>query len=125
MVRVLGRIAAARGAPHEIVLDNGPELAGRAVDRWAYEQGVRLHFIEPGKPVQNAAAESFNGRLRDECLNEHWFLSLADARRLVEAWREDCNRARPHGALGYRPPEEFRVAFDEAAIRRQELVGLS
>jgi putative transposase len=125
VVRVLGRIAAARGAPHEIVLDNGPELAGRAVDRWAYEHGVRLRFIEPGKPVQNAAAESFNGRLRDECLNEHWFLSLADARRIVEAWRQDYNRARPHSALGYRPPEEFRVAFDEAVIRRQEWVGLS
>ena len=124
VVRVLGRLAAARGAPREIVLDNGPESAGRAVDRWAYEQGVRLRFIEPGKPVQNATAESFNGRLRDECLNEHWFLSLADARRIVEDWRPDYNRARPHSALGYRPPEAFRVAFDEAAIRRQELVGL-
>jgi putative transposase len=125
VVRVLARVAAERGTPAEIVLDNGPELAGKAVDQWAYERGVRLRFIEPGKPVQNAAAESFNGRLRDECLNEHWFLSLADARRIVEDWREDYNRARPHSALGYRPPEEFRLAFDAAAIRPQESVGLS
>ncbi len=107
------------------MLDNGPELAGRAVDQWAYEQGVRLRFIEPGKPVQNAAVESFNGRLSDECLNQHWFLSLADVRRILEDWRADYNRVRPHSALGYRPPEEFRAAFDAAAIRPRETVGLS
>ena len=121
----LERLVAERGAPDEIVLDNGPELAGKAVDQWAYERGVWLRFIEPGKPVQNAFVESFHGRLRDECLDRHWFLGLADARHTVEAWREDYNRARPHSALGYRPPEEFRRAFEEAAIMRQELVGLS
>jgi putative transposase len=125
VVQVLGRLTAARGLPQELVLDNGPELAGCALDRWAYEQGIRLRFIEPGKPIQNAVIESFNGRLRDECLNEHWFLSLADARRIVEGWREDYNRARPHSALGYRPPEEFRLAFAEPAIGPQEMVGLS
>jgi transposase InsO family protein len=112
-------------APNEIILDNGPELAGRAVDQWAYERGVRLRFIEPGKPVQNAFIESFIGRLRDECLNRHWFLGLADARRSVEAWRLDDQRARPHSALDYRSPEEFRVRFDQDAITRQELAGLS
>ena len=122
---VLERLAAERGAPAEIVLDNGPELAGRAVDQWAYERGVWLRFIEPGKPVQNAFVESFHGRLRDECLDRHWFLGLADARRIVEAWRQDYNRARPHSALGYRAPEEFRFDFDRATITRRELVGLS
>jgi putative transposase len=125
VVRVLERLAAERGAPGEIVLDNGPELAGKALDQWAYERGVRLRFIEPGKPVQNAFVESFHGRLRDECLDRHWFLGLADARHTVEAWRRDYNRERPHSALGYRPPEEFRLRFDEAAITRQEWAGLS
>jgi putative transposase len=125
VVRVLERLAAERGAPGEIVLDNGPELAGKALDQWAYERGVWLRFIEPGKPVQNAFVESFHGRLRDECLDRHWFLGLADARRTVEAWRQDYNRVRPHSALGYRAPEEFRFDFDRATITRQELVGLS
>jgi putative transposase len=125
VVRVLERLAAERGAPDEIVLDNGPELSGKAVDQWAYERGVALHFIEPGKPVQNAFVESFQGRLRDECLDRHWFVSLADARHTVEAWRQDYNRVRPHSALGYRPPQEFRQAFEAAAITRHEWVGLS
>jgi putative transposase len=125
VVRVLERLAAERGAPAEIVLDNGPELAGRAVDQWAYEQGVRLRFIEPGKPVQNAFVERFHGRLRDECLDRHWFVGLADARHTVEAWRVDYNRARPHSALGYRAPEEFRLDFDRTTITRPGLAGLS
>jgi putative transposase len=125
VVRVLERLAIERGAPDEIVLDNGPELAGKAVDQWAYERGVWLRFIEPGKPVQNAFVESFHGRLRDECLDRHWFLGLGDARQTVEAWRDDYNRARPHSALGYRPPVEFRRFFEESTIKRQELVGLS
>jgi putative transposase len=125
VVRVLERLAAERGAPDEIVLDNGPELAGKALDQWAYERGVGLRFIEPGKPVQNAFVESFQGRLRDECLDRHWFVSLPDAQHTVEAWRQDYNRVRPHSALGYRPPQEFRQAFEAAAIRRQEWAGLS
>lgn len=125
VVQVLDRVIAERGTPTELVLDNGPELAGKALDQWAYERNVRLRFIEPGKPVQNAFVESFHGRLRDECLDRHWFLGLTDARGTVEAWRRDYNRARPHSALGYRPPEEFRLAFDEAAITQQELGGLS
>jgi putative transposase len=125
VVRVLERLAIERGAPDEIVLDNGPELAGKAVDQWAYERGVWLRFIEPGKPVQNAFVESFQGRLRDECLDRHWFVGLGDARHIIEAWRQDYNRARPHSALGYRPPAEFRRFFEETAMMRQELAGLS
>jgi len=125
VVRVLERLVAERGVPDEIVLDNGPELAGKALDQWAYERGVCLRFIEPGKPIQNAFVESFQGRLRDECLDQHWFLGLADARQTIEAWRHDYNRARPHSALGYRPPEEFRQAFEAATITRHEWVGLS
>ncbi len=112
VARVLDRVISERGAaPQEIVLDNGPELTSRALDRWAYERGVRLRFIEPGKPVQNCFVESFNGRLRDECLNEHWFLTLPDARRVVEEWRMDYNRDRPHSSLGNLSPEEFRTEF--------------
>jgi putative transposase len=109
MARVLDRVIADRGAqPQEIVLDNGPEMTSRALDQWAYERGIRLRFIAPGKPVQNAYIESFNGRLRDECLNLHWFRSVTDARQIVEAWRLDYNRARPHSALGGLTPEEYR-----------------
>ena len=87
-----------------IVLDNGPELTSKALDQWAYERGVRLHFIDPGKPQQNGFIESFNGKFRDECLNEHWFLSLADARRIIEDWRIDYNQNRPHCSLGNLTP---------------------
>ena len=108
VARVLDRVIGERGAqPQEVVLDNGPEMTSRALDQWAYERGIRLRFIAPGKPVQNAYIESFNGRLRDECLNLHWFRSVADARQIVEAWRLDYNRARPHSALGGLTPEEY------------------
>ena len=107
VARVLDRLAAERGVPEHITVDNGPEFAGRVLDAWAYAHQVQLHFIEPGKPVQNAYIESFNGRLRDECLNEHWFTSLPAARSIVEAWRGDYNTVRPHSALRYRTPEEF------------------
>lgn len=110
VARVLDRVIRERGqAPNEIVLDNGPELTSKALDQWAYERGVALRFIEPGKPVQNCFIESFNGRLRDECLNEHWFLSVPDARQVVEEWRIDYNRTRPHSSLENLAPEEFRA----------------
>ena len=105
--RVLDRIATERGLPDAIVLDNGPEFRGRALAAWSAERGVRLEFIQPGKPTQNAYAESFNGRLRDECLNANWFTSLSDARRKIESWRQDYNQQRPHSSLGYLPPAEF------------------
>jgi putative transposase len=107
VVQVLNRLADQRGRPEELVLDNGPEFIGRALDQWADTHRVRLHFITPGKPVQNAHIESFHGRFRDECLNGSWFRSLADARWIIEAWRQDYNTVRPHSALGYRTPEEF------------------
>jgi putative transposase len=107
VVRVLDALAEQRGLPNTLLLDNGPELTSRVLDQWAYEHGVELRFIDPGKPVQNAFIESFNGRFRDECLNQHWFLSLPQARRVVEAWRRDYNQDRPHSSLGYRTPDEF------------------
>ena len=105
--RVLDRIASERGLPEAIVLDNGPEFRGRALAAWSEERGVRLEFIQPGKPARNAFAESFNGRLRDECLNANWFTSLSDARRKIENWRQDYNQQRPHSSLNYLPPAEF------------------
>lgn len=105
--RVLDRLAEERGLPEQIMIDNGPEFAGSALDAWAYRRGVKLHFIEPGKPSQNGYIESFNGKLRDECLNENWFLDLADCRRTVEAWRQDYNTERPHSSLGGQTPIEF------------------
>jgi putative transposase len=107
VTRVLDGISVTRGLPATIVTDNGPEFAGQVLDAWAHERGVHLHFIRPGKPVENAYVESFNGRFRDECLNEHWFTSLADARTVISAWRDDYNRVRPHSSLGDVPPEEF------------------
>jgi putative transposase len=105
--RVLDRMASERGLPEAIVVDNGPEFRGRAMAAWSQQRGVRLEFIQPGKPVQNAYIESFNGRLRDECLNANWFTSLNDARRKIETWRRDYNEQRPHSSLNYLPPAEF------------------
>jgi putative transposase len=107
VVRVLDRLLSERERPAQLVLDNGPELISRALEEWARRHTVSLRFIDPGKPIQNAHCESFHGRLRDECLNEHWFLRLGEARRIVEAWRQDYNQARPHSALGYQTPVEF------------------
>jgi len=107
VVRVLDGLAETRPLPAMIVCDNGPEFAGRALDAWAYEHGVQLHFIRPGKPVENAFVESFNGKMRDECLNESWFLDVPHARTAIEAWRVDYNEVRPHSALGDRTPTEY------------------
>ncbi len=107
VVRVLERRRELEGLPEVLVMDNGPEFAGQALDVWAYQRSVSLHFIEPGKPVQNAFIESFNGKFRDECLNEHWFVSLQDAREKIETWRRDYNEVRPHSALGNMTPQEF------------------
>ena len=107
VVRVLERLRPTRGVPEQIQVDNGGEFTSRVVDQWAFQQGVELHFIDPGQPVQNAYIESFNGKFRDECLNENWFLTLPEAREKIEAWRRDYNQARPHSALGYQTPKEF------------------
>lgn len=93
-----------------VTVDNGPEFAGRALDAWAYAHGVTLRFIRPGKPIENAFVESFNGKFRDECLNEHWFVSLADAQATIETWRVDYNVVRPHSALDGQTPWQFARA---------------
>jgi putative transposase len=121
VAQVLDRLIVERGqGPAEIVMDNGPELTSRVLDQWAYERGVKLRFIEPGKPVQNAFIESFNGRFRDECLNEHWFLTLADAQRITEEWRVDYNRNRPHTSLGNLTPLEFSRLLEDTQIKQPE-----
>jgi len=107
VTRVLTEISQIEGLPEIIIIDNGPEFISKALDAWAYHRGVKLTFIRPGKPVENAYIESFNGRFRDECLNENWFLTLEHARRIVEEWRVDYNMARPHSSLGNLTPEEF------------------
>jgi putative transposase len=106
----LERVMAVRGAPESITSDNGSEFTGRAMDNWAHRAGVKLAFIRPGKPVENSYIESFNGRLRDECLNVEVFLDLADARRKLDKWRNDYNQRRPHSALADRTPDEFAGA---------------
>ncbi len=108
VVRVLERLKEARGLPAVIQTDNGPEFTGHALDAWAYRNRVKLFFIEPGKPVQNAHVESFNGKLRNECLNLEWFTSLREARRVIEEWRVSYNGFRPHSALKNLPPEVWQ-----------------
>jgi len=107
VVQVLERLAELRGLPEMITTDNGPEFTGRALDEWAYRKGVKLNYIRPGKPIENAFAESFNGRLRDECLNANWFLSLKHAREVIEEWRTDYNKVRPHSSLEGLTPQEY------------------
>jgi len=105
--RVLDCLTTQRGCPEEIHVDNGPEFLGRSVNAWCEEHHILLWHIQPGKPAQNAHIESFNGRLRDECLNANWFINLQDARRKIASWHRDYNERRPHSALGYRTPSEF------------------
>jgi putative transposase len=105
--RALSEISQQETLPEIIIIDNGPEFIGKALDAWAYQRGIKLFFITPGKPVENAYIESFNGRLRDECLNEHWFLSVQQARDIIESWRIDYNTERPHSSLDNLTPEEF------------------
>ena len=95
VVQVLERLAESRGLPEVITLDNGPELTGKALHEWACRRSVKINLTRPGEPIENAYAESFIGRLRDECLNENWFLSLGDAREITESWRIDYNSGRP------------------------------
>ena len=107
VVELLERVGQAVGFPQTIVVDNGPEFASKALHAWAYRRGVKLHFIEPGKPVQNAFIESFNGTCRDDCLNQELFVDVADAKRKIERWRRYYNEERPHSALGHRTPADF------------------
>lgn len=107
VIEVLERLVCERGRPHAIVCDNGPEFTCRTFDAWAYRQRIQVLFIRPGKPIENAFIESFNGRLRDECLSASWFLDLDDARAQIEAWRIDYNTTRPHSGLAGRTPSAF------------------
>lgn len=107
-----------RAVPKSIRVDNGPEFISKSLDWWAYFNKVTLDFSRPGKPTDNAYIESFNGRVRQECLNQHWFLSLADASEKIEEWRIDYNQVRPHSSLGHRAPEEFAASLRTAAGTR-------
>jgi putative transposase len=111
VTRVLDQAARFRAWPKVIRTDQGPEFTGKVMDQWAHEHGIELRLIEAGKPMQNGYVESFNGKFRDECLNEHWFTSLADARLKIARWRVDYNQARPHSSLGEVTPAEFAASW--------------
>jgi len=117
VVEVLMRLGEERGLPELIRVDNGPEFTCRRLDQWAYLNGVELDFSRPGKPMDNGLIEAFNGRLRQECLNESWFLSLEDAREKVEAWRQEYNQERPHSALGNLAPLEYAASAGREMLR--------
>ena len=121
----LSQVVAERGAPESITADNGSEFAGRAMDAWSYQYGVHLEFIRPGKPVDNSFIESFNGRLRDECLNVETFFDLSDVREKLTRWQLDYNQVRPHSALADRSPEQFiaRLAAIERGLIAHGLAG--
>jgi putative transposase len=111
VVAVLEHLKQTTGVPERIAIDNGPEFVSKALDAWAYRNGVRLEFSRPGKPTDNAFAESFNGRFRDECLDQHWFASLEEARQVIEAWRIEYNTERPHRALKQQTPAAWAAAW--------------
>ena len=110
VTRTLDAVIADRGRPQSIRLDNGAELTSRHFLSWGIDRRIELHHIQPGKPVQNAFIESFNGKFRDECLNTSWFKNLWEARRRIAAWRTEYNHERPHSSLNYRTPHEFLSA---------------
>ena len=121
--RILDRIFANRPLPEAIVVDNGPEFSGSALDAWAFKNKVQLHFIQPGKPVQNAYCESFNGKFRDECLNKNWFLTLQEARAIIEAWRKEYNEDRTHSSIGDLTPAEFIKTKQQMALASNGLTS--
>lgn len=116
VTRVLDQVMLRHGKPSVLVTDNGPEFTSRAMLRWAGAREIAMHYIEPGKPVQNAFVESFHGRLRDECLETQWFGTLGEARRQIEAWRRDYNRVRPHSSLHYHAPNVFLQVWRQAHL---------
>jgi putative transposase len=117
VVEVLSRLAQVQDLPEVIYCDNGSEFISQVMDAWAHRNGVKLEFSRPGKPTDNAYIESFNGKLREECLNQHWFNSLEEARTTIEAWRQEYNQERPHRSLQDLTPEEFMARWraEEAA----------
>lgn len=116
VIEVLDRVAEERGLPEYIVVDNGTEFTSNALDAWAFARGVKLYFIRRGKPVDNAYCESFNGRVRDEFLNENWFIDIDEAVDMAEQWRVDYNDVRPHTSLGYLTPTEFAATFNPGRL---------
>ncbi len=113
VLRTLDRLAEERGLPKAITLDNGPEYTSKAVIEWSENHGVSLEYITPGKPTENGYIESFNGKFREECLNQNWFKNLKEAKIIIETWRQDYNKERPHSSLGYMTPEEFAKNVNE------------
>jgi putative transposase len=113
VITALERVIAARGRPARLICDHGTEFASRAFWSWTRTVGITLDFIRPGKPVDNALIESFNGKFRDECLNEQYFVDLEDARQTIERWRHQYNRARPHSSLGRVPPAVYAARFTQ------------
>ncbi len=118
---MLERLAGVSGCPQRICVDNGPEFVSKALDAWAHHRGVQLVFSRPGKPTDNPFVEAFNSRFRDECLDQHWFASLEEARQVIEAWRVDYNTKRPHGALKHLTPAEFETQW----YRERELLEVA
>ena len=125
VIEVLDRLAWCRGLPKEIVMDNGPEFTSKKMIIWACNNNVNLHFIDPGKPMQNAFVESFNGRFRDECLNQFWFTNLPDAKRTISEWLKDYNETRPHSSLGNMPPHQFRIEAEQKLKKGGEKINLA
>jgi putative transposase len=121
VARLLSTLKACRGLPESITVDNGSEFYSKALDAWAHQNDVALDFTRPGKPTDNALVESLNGRLRDECLNEHLFFTLADAKEKIEAWRTDYNTQRPHSSLGDFTPAEFAKRAHKQRIKSSEI----
>jgi putative transposase len=119
VIAVLSRLVSERGAPRYLRSDNGPEFVSRALLKWIVEQGIETALIDPGKPWQNGATESFNGKFRDECLSLEWFRSRAEAKVLIESWRRHFNAVRPHSSLGYMTPNEFvaSIATNAAPVK--------
>src|SRR5581483_1953933 len=123
VTRVLDQIIGERGRPQVVRCDNGPELTSRHFLAWAIERGIELVHIQPGTPVQNGRLESFNGKLREECLPVSWFQNLFDARRKIAAWQKEYNEERPHSSLGYRTPKEFaaqRASFNRTGVGQED-----
>jgi len=115
VIDVLSRLVSERGAPRYLRSDNGPEFVSRALLKWIVDQGIETALIDPGKPWQNGATESFNGKFRDECLSLEWFRSRAEAKVLIEGWRRHFNEVRPHSSIGYLTPAEFVASIGNAA----------
>ena len=116
VIEVLARLISVRGAPAFIRSDNGPEFVSAAILRWTTENGINTAHIAPGKPWENGSDESFNGRFRDECLNQEWFRNRREARAIIEAWRQHYNEVRPHSSIGYLTPNQFRAASTPSNI---------